>query len=68
MRQIVREVPVAGRILFLDGAEFTKGTPTFVANLDTLREEFEESDEAAAGVTVRAFEPHWERLQQHARR
>ena len=28
---IVRQVPVAGRILFLDGAEFTKGTPSSLA-------------------------------------
>jgi hypothetical protein len=27
VRHIVRQVPVAGRILFLDGAEFTKGVP-----------------------------------------
>ncbi|MDH3481230.1 MAG: NERD domain-containing protein, partial [Gammaproteobacteria bacterium] len=27
VRQVVRQIPVAGRILFLDGAEFTKGVP-----------------------------------------
>ena len=30
VRHIVRQVPVAGRILFLDGAEFTKGVPELV--------------------------------------
>jgi hypothetical protein len=66
VHRIVRDVPVAGRLLFLDGAEFTKGTPDLVVNLDGLRAQFEESDEAAARVMVEAFKPHWERLQQHA--
>jgi hypothetical protein len=66
VHNVVRDVPVAGRLVFLDGAEFTKGTPGFVVDLDTLREEFEERDEDAARVSVEAFRPHWERLQQHA--
>lgn len=60
VRQIVRQVPVAGRILFLDGAEFTKGTPGLVCNLDELLAEFGEHDSAAAKVKVDAFRPHWE--------
>ena len=34
VRQIVRQVPVAGRVLFLDGADFTKGVPSMVCGLD----------------------------------
>ena len=60
VRQIVRQVPVAGRILFLDGADFTKGVPGLVCNLDQLLAEFEESDHAAAKVKIAAFRPHWE--------
>ncbi len=60
VRQIVRQVPVAGRILFLDGAEFTKGVPGLVCNLDGLLAEFREHDNAAAKVKVDAFRPHWE--------
>ena len=60
VRHIVRQVPVAGRILFLDGAEFTKGVPSLVSNLDELLEEFGEEDKAAAKVKVDAFKPHWE--------
>jgi hypothetical protein len=60
VRHIVRQVPVAGRILFLDGAEFTKGVPGLVSNLDELLEEFGEGDKAAAKVKVDAFKPHWE--------
>lgn len=60
VRQIVREVPVAGRILFLDGAEFTKGVPGLVCTLAELIEEFGEPDKKAAKYKIEAFWPHWE--------
>jgi len=60
VRQIVREVPVAGRIVFLDGANFTKGVPGLVCSLDELLDEFGEPDKAAAKVKIEAFMPHWE--------
>lgn len=60
VRQIVREVPVAGRILFLDGADFTKGVPSMVTTLDEIMEEFGESDKAAAKIKIEAFMPHWD--------
>lgn len=66
VRQIVRQVPVEGRVLFLDGAEFTKGVPSMVCNLDELLEQFGEKDKAAARRKVEAFKPHWELLQKHA--
>ena len=66
VRQIVREVPVEGRVLFLDGAEFTKGVPSMVCTLDELLEEFGEKDKAAAQRKVEAFKPHWELLQKNA--
>ena len=62
VREIVREVPVAGRILFLDGADFTKGTPSMVSSLDDLVDEFGEQDKAAAQVKIEAFLPHWEQI------
>ena len=55
---IVRQVPVAGRILFLDGAEFTKGVPSLVSTLDELLAEFGEPDKAAAKFKIEAFKPH----------
>lgn len=67
VRQIVRQVPVAGRILFLDGAEFTKGVPGLVCNLDGLLAEFCEHDNAAAKVKVDAFRPHWELIMAKAK-
>ena len=66
VRQIVRQVPVAGRILFLDGAEFTKGVPSLVTDLDTLAVEFGEADKDAAKVKVDAFKPHWDLMRKAA--
>ena len=66
VKQIVREVPVAGRILFLDGAEFTKGTPSLVSNLTQLVEEFGEPDKKAAKFKIDAFKPHWELIRKEA--
>lgn len=66
IRQIVREVPVAGRILFLDGAEFAKGTPDLVTDLNGLEADFGEPDKNAARFKVEAFKQHWEKIRQTA--
>lgn len=66
VREIVREVPVAGRILFLDGAEFTKGVPSLVSSLDQLAEEFGEADKNAARAKTDAFRPHWEQIRKQS--
>jgi len=66
IRQIVRQVPVSGRILFLDGASFTKGVPGLVSTLDEIMDEFGEKDKAAAKVKIEAFMPHWELIHSKA--
>ncbi len=66
VRQIVREVPVAGRILFLDGAEFTKGVPELVTSLAQLAKEFGEPDKSAAKFKIEAFKPHWDLIRKRA--
>ena len=66
VRQIVREVPVAGRILFLDGADFTKGVPELVSNLTELVREFGEPDKNAAKFKIKAFKPHWDLIRKEA--
>ncbi len=66
VRQIVRQVPVAGRILFLDGADFTKGTPGHVCDLKELVREFGEPDKNAAKFKIEAFKPHWELIRKQA--
>ncbi len=63
VRQIVRQVPVSGRIVFLDGSSFTKGIPSLVCNLDELLEQFGERDKAAANTKIDAFRPHWEQIE-----
>jgi hypothetical protein len=66
VKQIVRQVPVAGKVVFLDGAEFTKGIPGMVANLDELQAEFGDWDKDAAKVKIEAFLPHWEQIKRRA--
>ena len=60
VRQVVRQVPVAGRVLFLDGAEFTKGVPELVTDLEGLVAGFAEPDKNAAKYKIESFRPHWE--------
>jgi len=62
VRHIVREVPVAGRILFLDGAEFTKGVPGLVSTLEEIEQEFGDVDKSAAKIKIEAFRQHWDTL------
>jgi len=66
VRQIVQQVPVSGRVLFLDGARFTKGVPDLVSSLEQLRDEFGETDKAAADAKIDAFRPHWEKVRAEA--
>ena len=66
VRQIVRQVPVEGRVLFLDGAEFTKGVPEFVTDLENLVAEFGEPDKSAAKYKIESFRPHWELIRKVA--
>ena len=67
VRQIVRQVPVTGRVVFLDAAEFTKGRPDLVAFLDDLVDEFGELDDVSANAKIDAFKPHWEKLRDLSR-
>lgn len=68
VRQIVRQVPVEGRVLFLDGAEFSKGTPSLVSDIDRLVADFGEPDKNAARFKIEAFKPHWELISKKAAR
>jgi hypothetical protein len=53
-------------VLFLDGAEFTKGVPELVCTLDELIAAFGEPDKSAAKFKIEAFRPHWELIQKAA--
>ena len=63
---IVRQIPVTGRILFLEGAEFTKGVPELVTTLEELEKEFGEPDENEMRYKVEAFKPHWDAIRRYA--
>ncbi len=67
VKQIVRQVPVNGRLLFLDGAEFTKGVPDLVCSLDDLAFGFGDADSLGAAAKIEAFKPHWEQVKRQAR-
>lgn len=59
VREVVRQIPVEGRILFLDGAEFPKGIPDLVVTLDELQRDFGEPNRKSAMAKIDAFMPHW---------
>jgi hypothetical protein len=62
LRNIVRQVPVAGRILFTDDAEFTKGVPSLVCKADDLLDEFAAGGKEADKAKIETFKPSWELL------
>ena len=66
VRQIVRQVPVTGRVLFLDEAEFKKGVPGLVCTLDSMLTEFSEKDRAVGKSKIEAFKPHWDLIRDKA--
>jgi len=68
VRHIVRQVPVEGRLVFLDGALFTKGVPDLVATIDDLFDEFHEADKASVKFKIEAFKPHWDLIRKAALR
>ena len=62
LKQLVRDVPVAGYVLFVGGADFTKGRPRDVLSAAELVEQYRRPDQAELERLLVAFEPHWERV------
>lgn len=62
VRHVIKDVPVSGRLLFTDGAEFTKGVPDMVTTLEQLAIDFSDTDRSAAQRKVDAFKSYWEKL------
>ena len=62
LKQIVRDVPVVGLVLFGSGADFTKGRPKDVLLPSELVERFRKPEEADLERLLVAFAPHWERV------
>ncbi len=66
IRQIVREVPVDGRIVFTDSAKFTKGVPSNVTSAADLMSEFPKINRKQPPPTMQAFQAHWDKLRDEA--
>lgn len=62
LRQLVRDVPVAGYVLFAGTADFTKGRPREVLSAAELIERYRRPDKADLERLLVAFAPHWDRV------
>jgi hypothetical protein len=62
LRQLVRDVPVAGHVLFAGSADFTKGRPRDVLSAAELVERYRRPEPADLERLLVAFAPHWDRV------
>jgi Nuclease-related domain len=62
LRQLVRDVPVVGFVLFAGGADFSKGRPRDVLLANELLERYRKPEKADLERLLPAFAPHWERV------
>ena len=62
LRQLVRDVPVAGFVLFGAGADFSKGRPKDVLLPGELVDRFRKPERADLERLLDAFAPHWDRV------
>jgi hypothetical protein len=64
LKQLVRDVPVTGFVLFGERADFSKGRPRDVLLPAELIEKFRRPDRADLERLLVAFAPHWERVKE----
>jgi hypothetical protein len=62
LRQLVRDVPVAGYVLFAGSADFSKGRPRDVLSANELVERYRRPDKEDLDRVLVAFAPHWDRV------
>lgn len=62
LRLIAKDIPVAGHVVFLAEADFSKGRPTHVIKPDELRERYAKPAHAELERVIDAFSPQWERV------
>ena len=62
LRQLVRDVPVAGHVLFGGSADFSKGRPRDVLSAAELVELYRRPEQADLERLVVAFAPHWDHV------
>lgn len=66
VRMIATDVPVSGCVVFTPNGEFTKGTPSDVAMMDELAEEFAKPEKGELDKIIGAFYPYWEKVKNEA--
>jgi hypothetical protein len=62
LRQLVRDVPVAGYVLFGGSADFSKGRPRDVLSTAELLDRHRRPEQADLERLLVAFAPHWDRV------
>ena len=62
LKQLVRDVPVTGLVLFGERADFSKGRPRDVLSAAELMERYARPEQADLERLLVAFAPHWERV------
>lgn len=62
LKQLVRDVPVTGFVLFGDRADFSKGRPRDVLSASELLDRFRRPDQPDLERLLVAFAPHWEHV------
>ena len=62
LRQLVRDVPVVGVVLFAAGADFSKGRPKDVLLPAEFMERYRKPEQADLERLLVAFAPHWDRV------
>ena len=62
LRQLVRDVPVAGYVLFGGSADFSKGRPRDVISTTELLDRHSRPERADLERLIVAFAPHWDRV------
>ena len=60
LRLLVRNVPVSGHVLFVEGADFSKGRPKDVLLSDELLVRYRKPEKTDLESIMSAFLPHWE--------
>jgi hypothetical protein len=64
LKQLVRDVPVNGFVLFGERADFSKGRPRDVLSTSELMDRFRRPEQADLERLLVAFAPHWERVKE----
>ena len=62
LRQLVRDVPVIGLVLFAAGADFSKGRPKDVLLPAELMDRYRKPEQTDLERLLVAFAPHWDRV------